>query len=154
MLRLSVEDPELVEAGLNGHCDAFALALNAQLTNRGYEAKIQVITRTRWCDGEQIDDNPMSHVVVAYAGTTWDSSGPNAIERWENDWIQPENLGEEGEDEFDLVDSSPESLIDLRQKRDGCAPCINHQQRFEKHFVGLVLASEPQAVRTLIRSRL
>lgn len=112
--------PELTQAGINGHCDAFALALMDYLVASGEKAddvSLLIISRERWDDnGEVIDSNPFSHVVVMALGTSWDVQGEDAEERWAADWIQPDDG--EGDDEFDYNDISQEDLIGLRRARD------------------------------------
>lgn len=116
---------DLRQAGVDGHCDAFAIALMDHLMAAG-EAQDSlgfiVISRDRTDnDGKVIDTNPFSHVVLEALGTTWDVCGQGADERWEADWIQPDE-DEEAEDTFCFDNFSRAELVALRQERDGRDP--------------------------------
>lgn len=113
---------ELWKSGVNGDCDAFALALLDHLSAIGETANLVVISRTRQDNqtGAVVDDNPLSHVVVEALGSHWDVNGPEADERWEADWIQPTD--EDAEDSFDFNSVTREALVALRQERDQRPP--------------------------------
>jgi hypothetical protein len=126
-LRIQLEEKitqlsnDLINKGLNGHCDAFSLALMDYLLAAGEDPKsmsLLRISRERRIGDEEdlVESNPLSHIVIEALGTCWDVLGIDAEERWEDEWIQPES--NKGQDEFDYNEISREDLIALRQKMD------------------------------------
>jgi hypothetical protein len=71
-----------------GYCIEFALALSNHLKG----SQLLVGARYYTSEGEDLE-NPLSHVVVEYAGQTYDVMGVDAIERWENFYANPYDCG-------------------------------------------------------------
>ena len=125
---------EMYDSSLDGHCDAFAIALAEALGTSDPEPYL-IIQRTRTGEdtGRVLDDNPLSHVALGYAGETWDSSGPEAFERWEENWVQPDadEEVEPSRDTFEGVWLSQQKMRDLRRQRDSRPPSAQHIAKFK-----------------------
>lgn len=72
---------------MNGHCDAFACALQDWLAARGVSSELVLISRERFDENnESVEYVAFSHVVLRALGETWDIEGPRALERRSEDW--------------------------------------------------------------------
>lgn len=115
----------LIHEGVSGHCDAFALALMAHLTQMGIperEMALVVVSRERTDhEGTVIDTNALSHVLLEALDTQWDVLGEDAEQRWEDEWIQPDDA-EEAEDLFSFDPLTRDELVALRMKQDDRGP--------------------------------
>lgn len=134
----------LIRHGVSGHCDAFALALMETLEAYGVSKDgiaLVVIERTRTnAEGQVLDENPLSHVVLETPGGCWDVCGSRADERWEEEWIQPSKEDDDDEDEelasdsFNYREVTVDELVALRLERDQRIPDPEIQALFGAHL--------------------
>jgi hypothetical protein len=112
---------------MSGQCDAFALALKQHLDTHapyaGLSVTLGVVERERiGLDSNQVlDYNKLSHAVVEIGQDQQaDAWGLDAMQRWEDDWIQPEEDDEVEacEDVFTLRTISELELRALRKNQD------------------------------------
>lgn len=136
MRRFDCPATPVIDWGVNGHCDAFALALVQTLEKvfPSVPATLLVIERERvGLDSETVlEHNELSHVVVTVGDAVVDLFGPQADERWEMEWIQPDENDElePSEDRFLYRTVSVEQLNALRQKNDQRLPDVAIVQHF------------------------
>lgn len=124
------QHPQLAGEAIEGHCDAFCVALSKEI-DQTFGEKVSthpvVIARQRVSleSDKVFDENPFSHVFlrVVIPGedeVLADAYGVDADLRWENEWIQP-HIGdevEECEDVFDYQKLNFAELEALRNQRD------------------------------------
>lgn len=130
--------PTLVDAGVNGHCDAFAWALSETFDRLNIPNQCLVIRRDRYAiaTDQLMEYCPISHVVVEAAGTSWDVWGDRARDRWEDEWIQPRE-GDDVEPCYDVFSDTPMPRVELdslRLNKDKRFVSRNHIERYKDHL--------------------
>lgn len=163
MQAVRLADRNLVTQATNGHCDAFALALHDTLREGFPQMPVGLVVvarqRVALSDSTQVEEStPLSHVWVEVAGLSVDINGPDADERWEEDWVQPferESRGwgenEDFEDIFDYQPISGPSLRVLRQAHSGKPVDAGCQARFRAALEASLAQVRPAQVRPRAR---
>jgi hypothetical protein len=110
------------EKYLEGYCVEFAVALSQLLPG----SKLLVGYRS-WENEGQECENPLSHVVVEYLGQTYDSGGHNALERWEELYVNPYDCGGDENVSFSWDEYSKGDLRELVKVQRDQARDINNK---------------------------
>jgi hypothetical protein len=132
-------DPKMRGEAIQGHCDAFAIALIDTLAKHYPDTPTSVVVisrerRSKRKSGRLFDTNPFSHAIVDVGGIMVDVDGTDADTTWEDEWIQPQrnDEAEPSEDFFDYHSMTVEGLTALRLERDNRNPCPTMRARFAK----------------------
>lgn len=90
----------------DGDCLNFAVAMHEILAEMGVPSEVKLLMRS---DGEDGEEDVLSHVVLQMNGETFDSQGRNAEKQWETDFNFTRQCNGEEQEWFWLEDL-PESI--------------------------------------------
>lgn len=127
----------------SGHCDAFAVALQQHMQERSPDIETQLIVvqrhRYQMDDDSLVEFNELSHVCLGiHPFERFDSQGGDAVDNWENEWIQP---GDGEEDFFEELITDRNGVEELRYKQDQRGIDENEIMRF-KQIIELAEANQ------------